>query len=86
MSTISNALASLRPQPRGPQCSVGALLDRLRTDDPAGHDALVASIDNLDIPAIRISQALAEIGIKLHRDTIVRHRRRARGTGCRCES
>lgn len=86
MSSISDALASLRPQPRGPQCSVGALLNRLQTEDPKGYEALKAGIDNLDIPAASIASALAQVDIHLHRDTIIRHRRRARGTGCRCES
>lgn len=86
MSAIEAALRALKAKKRGPQCSVGALLDELQETDPAGHQALIEILENRDITAPVIANALAQLGYKVHRDTIVRHRRRAKGSGCSCAS
>lgn len=84
MSAISDALSGLHATPRGPKCSVGALLDDLKDNDPAGYELLAEALHNPDIPAPQIVKALSSVGIRLHRDSILRHRRRAKGSGCAC--
>lgn len=86
MSALTDALTSLRTERRGPQCSVGALLDTLKTTDPDAHRLLTEHIENASVPAPSIALALNEAGFRINRDAIVRHRRRAKGTGCRCDS
>lgn len=85
-SPIQQALANLKMLHRGPQCSLGALLGDLKENDPEGYKALQAAIEDRNINAPTLVRALAEAGHRLHRDTIVRHRRRGTATGCRCES
>lgn len=84
MSELTDALEKLKIVPRGPRCSVGVLLSDLQDNDPAGYKLLSEMIDNNDIGSAQIVSALAAAKVRMGRETIVRHRRRAKGTGCRC--
>lgn len=71
---------------RGPQCTVGALIDRVRRDlgDQAA-DAITVACDDPDIAPAALAGYLADRfpnAPTVH--TLRRHRKRAAGTGCRC--
>jgi hypothetical protein len=59
------------------KCTVGALLNRLNTDD---RNALITAMTGRDMSAGSISRALSTSGTEVSADVIVRHRRRV----CKC--
>jgi hypothetical protein len=84
MSTLTDALkdveAGLGRYP-GPQCTVAKILEQISADD---RDRLNRLLDNPDIPGSLIADALTRNGHTVSDKTILRHRRRSNGGGCRC--
>lgn len=76
------ALASAPATHRGPQCSVGALLDAADKDVAA---SLRAVLDSDRITAKAIADTLSRYGDPITAWTVSRHRRRGESNGCRCE-
>lgn len=62
-------------------CGVKKLLKQLPDKE---QKALLQVIENLDVPAPRISTMLSKHGYNLGRDTIRRHRNKGTGNGCSC--
>jgi hypothetical protein len=69
----------LRP---GVKCVVGQLLTNL---DDKDRGALVAVLDESQVSAASLSRLLHNNGHSISHHSISNHRRRALGTGCRCE-
>ncbi|GAA5070980.1 hypothetical protein [Streptomyces similanensis] len=75
------ALADAPAVIRGPQCSVGALLDAVGPNDA---DALRGALDNDRVTARAIADVLSRHGDPITAYTVARHRRRGDSNGCRC--
>lgn len=65
----------------GPRCTVSIALGKMTDDE---QKALVAVIDNPDIAATLISNALISNGHTVKSDAVRRHRKRGLAEGCRC--
>ncbi len=64
-------------QPKGPQCSVAALIERLDKETLAKFNA---AMGNPAAPAAHIADAMEELGYFISGETIRRHRKGR----CRC--
>jgi hypothetical protein len=64
-------------------CGVGKMMMKLDATDRA---ALKEVLDNPEVQVIAISRTLEINNIKVGYDLIARHRRRNKGSGCRCPS
>lgn len=84
MSDLASRLAGLKNPKKGPPCSIGLILERLKADDPAGHAALVDSIDTPELAATMIANALSDAGYSVTVHSIRRHRKRGTAEGCIC--
>ncbi|AWI33268.1 hypothetical protein DDW44_30765 [Streptomyces tirandamycinicus] len=67
--------------PRGPQCTVGAILDLL---DPPAAKKVCEVLDTAAISATQIADALTGSGHPVRAPAVARHRRRGGSNGCRC--
>ncbi|MER7951963.1 hypothetical protein ABTY59_31690 [Streptomyces sp. NPDC096079] len=77
-----DALTSVPAAPRGPRCSVGALLDTAGGDVAA---SLRAVLDKPSVSATAIAETISRHGEPVTAYTVNRHRRRGAPNGCRCE-
>jgi hypothetical protein len=75
------ALATAPANPRGPKCSVGALLDAVDDDVSA---TLRTVLSNDRVTSRAIADALSRHGDPVTAWTVARHRRRGESNGCRC--
>ena len=66
---------------RGGTCAVGLLLGAV---DEETRDEFVAVLANGTWPGTAITRALNKRGHDITTQSVVRHRRRVDGTGCRC--
>ncbi|MYX26758.1 hypothetical protein GTY75_08755 [Streptomyces sp. SID8381] len=69
------------PAPRGPRCTVGAILD---TIDDSTAQTLRALLDTRTVSATQIADALTAHGHRVQAPAVARHRRRGASNGCRC--
>jgi hypothetical protein len=67
--------------PRGPRCTVGAILDTLDADTAAKVRSV---LDNPAVTATRIANTLTSSGYRVQAPAVARHRRRGASNGCRC--
>jgi hypothetical protein len=67
--------------PRGPQCTVKAILDQL---DPITGRKLYDLLKSPAVSATQIADALTDNGYPVRAPAVARHRRRGRSNGCRC--
>ncbi|MEU1592780.1 hypothetical protein ABZ468_07940 [Streptomyces sp. NPDC005708] len=67
---------------RGPQCSIGALLEAA---DPDVAESLRTVLNQTRVTAKAIADALSRHGDPITAYTVARHRRRGESNGCRCE-
>ncbi|MER6232592.1 hypothetical protein ACFUC2_05350 [[Kitasatospora] papulosa] len=67
--------------PRGPRCTVGAILDTL---DPDTAAKVRSVLDNPAVTATRIADTLNGSGHRVQAPAVARHRRRGASNGCRC--
>lgn len=84
MSDLASRLAGLKNPRKGPPCSIGTILTRLKKDDPAGHAALLESIDTPTLAATIIANTLTDLGFDVTVHSIRRHRKRGTAEGCIC--
>ncbi|MFI6142459.1 hypothetical protein ACIBCC_30235 [Streptomyces griseus] len=77
-----DALTSAPATPRGPECSIGALL---RYADFDVAVSLRTVLDQTEVSATAIADALSRHGSRITAATVARHRRRGQSNGCRCE-
>jgi hypothetical protein len=52
--------------------------------DPADRQAFIEVMENPDIQVVAIARTLQMHDIHVGYDLIARHRRRSKGSGCRC--
>lgn len=69
------------PLRQGYHCKVYRILQELDGDD---RQALIDLVDNSTISASAVARLLNTHGYEIKDATIGKHRRRADGTGCRC--
>ncbi|WP_234445158.1 hypothetical protein [Streptomyces rimosus] len=74
-------LSDAPPAPRGPRCTVGAILDAL---DAATAQKVRDVLDTRDISATQIADTLTASGHRVQAPAVARHRRRGASNGCRC--
>lgn len=79
MASLAESLADLQPR-RIVRCGVARLIATL---EPSDVSALMNAIDNPNISASTIADALRKNGHQLSGDSIRRHRNRQQG-GCLC--
>jgi len=89
-STVDLAadLVALQDRPRatpGPPCGVKVALRRLAEKDPALAKALLSAIDNEAVSGSVLAETLSKHGIHAAANSLLRHRRRGKHNGCRCE-
>lgn len=77
-----DALTSAPAAPRGPRCSIGALLQNADFDVAM---SLRTVLDQTGVSAKAIADALSRHGDPVTANTVARHRRRGESNGCRCE-
>lgn len=77
-----DALADAPAAPRGPKCTVGALLEAAGPDVAA---SLRAALDQAQVSSKAIADTLSRHGDPITAYTVARHRRRGESNGCRCE-
>ncbi|MFI5990280.1 hypothetical protein ACIBAC_00300 [Streptomyces sp. NPDC051362] len=75
------ALPDAPAAPRGPQCSIGTLLDNA---EPDVATSLRTALDTKSVSATAIADALSRHGTTVTAWTVNRHRRRGTSNGCRC--
>lgn len=69
-------------QRKGPECSIAALLRSLPKETA---EKLLLRIDDHEISATRIADALHSGGHPIYVNSLRRHRRRGRAGGCACK-
>ncbi|MFB6505625.1 hypothetical protein ACFC07_21960 [Streptomyces sp. NPDC056099] len=74
-------LAEAPPAPRGPRCTVGAILDEL---DSSTAQKVREVLDSVAISSTQIADALTGSGHQVQAPAVARHRRRGASNGCRC--
>ncbi|MFB8026012.1 MULTISPECIES: hypothetical protein [unclassified Streptomyces] len=74
-------LAEAPTSPRGPRCTVGAILGKL--DAPTAQKVR-AVIDSTGISSTQIADTLTDAGHRVQAPAVARHRRRGASNGCRC--
>ncbi|MFF4188094.1 hypothetical protein ACFYZ9_33360 [Streptomyces sp. NPDC001691] len=79
--TALGALVDVPPARKGPQCTVGAILDSL---DTSAADSLRQVLDHSQISATLIADTLTSNGNRVQAPAVARHRRRGASNGCRC--
>lgn len=84
MSALASQLGDLRNLKKGPPCQMGLILAKIKADDPAGHDALIAALDDPQIHATRLTTALKAAGYEATVHSVRRHRKRGTSDGCLC--
>lgn len=67
--------------PKGPRCTIGAILDALDADTAAKVRSV---LDNPAVTATRIADTLTGSGHRVQAPAVARHRRRGSSNGCRC--
>lgn len=80
-NSLDLALDNIQQRRKGPQCSVGALLDSL---PDATANKLIGLIDNHSISSTSIADALGDGGHNILVAAIRRHRNRGKSRGCAC--
>lgn len=81
---LGAALARLLEEPdtpKGPRCTVGAILDTL---DTATAAKVRSVLDNPAVTSTRIADTLTDSGHRVQAPAVSRHRRRGASNGCRC--
>ena len=68
----------------GPPCGVGVVLRKVVDVDPAVAIQLKNAIDNPEVSATLIADALRRHGHQVSPQTLSRHSRRGQYNGCRC--
>ncbi|MGC4950909.1 hypothetical protein ACLQ2N_32555 [Streptomyces sp. DT224] len=84
MEGLGTALTRLLDEPdrpKGPQCTVGAILDTL---DAATAAKVQTVLDTPSVSSTRIADTLTEAGHRVQAPAVARHRRRGTSNGCRC--
>ncbi|MEU6632830.1 hypothetical protein ABZ905_31790 [Streptomyces parvus] len=74
-------LTEAPPAPRGPRCTVGAILDEL---DFSTAQKVREVLDSVAISSTQIADALTGSGHRVQAPAVARHRRRGASNGCRC--
>lgn len=87
-ANLAADLVALKDRPRakpGPTCGVTLALRRLAEKDSEVAAALAAAIDNEAVSGSVLAETLGKRGIRVTANSLLRHRRRGRYNGCRCE-
>ncbi|WP_404949151.1 hypothetical protein HFP70_35805 [Streptomyces sp. ARC14] len=74
-------LSEAPPAPRGPRCTVGAILDGL---DTATAQKVRDVLNTPGISATQLADTLTASGHPVQAPAVARHRRRGASNGCRC--
>lgn len=83
-SALAAALGSISTRRPGPRCQMGMIMERVRTEDRGGFDLLDGLMDDPQVPASAIAEALYGAGYVINSHTVNRHRKRGTARGCAC--